>query len=113
VSTTATASGTKQKKSTKKVYEEPPPLPFTAEEMMVIFDKWVKDDVTKLPQITKHPTTKENKDPKFCHYHKYVHHPTADCSTLQWEVNRKIQDVTLQHCGLGGDPRKCKRHGSG
>jgi hypothetical protein len=53
VSTTATTSGTKRKKSTKKVYEEPPPLSFTAEEMMAIFDKWVKDDVIKLPQITK------------------------------------------------------------
>ena len=53
MSTTATASGTKRKKSTKKVYEEPPPLSFTVEEMMAIFDKWVKDDVMKLPQITK------------------------------------------------------------
>jgi hypothetical protein len=25
-----------------------------------------------------------------------VHHPTVDCRTLRWEVNRKIQDDTLQ-----------------
>ena len=41
VSTATTASGTKRKNPTEKVYEEPPPLPFTAEEMMAIFDKWV------------------------------------------------------------------------
>ena len=41
VSTAATASGTKQKNLTEKVYEELPPLPFTTEEIMAIFDKWV------------------------------------------------------------------------
>ena len=39
MSTAATASGSKRKNSIEKVYEEPPPLPFTAEEMMAIFDK--------------------------------------------------------------------------
>jgi hypothetical protein len=75
VSITATASGTKRKNSIEKVYEEPPPLPFTAEEMMAIFDKWVKDEVIRLPQITKQPTIEEKKDPKYCRYHRYVHHP--------------------------------------
>jgi hypothetical protein len=56
VSTAATASNTKRKNSTEKVYEELPPLPFTAEEMMAIFDKWVQDQVIKLPKITKQPT---------------------------------------------------------
>ena len=97
MSIAATASGTKRKKSTEKVYEEPPPLPFTAEEMMVIFNKWVKDDVIKLPQVSKQPTTEEKKDPKYCRYHRDVHHPTEDCRTLRWELNRKIQDETLQH----------------
>ena len=41
VSTTAIASGTKRKNLTEKVYEEPLPLPFTAEEMVTIFYKWV------------------------------------------------------------------------
>uniref|UniRef100_A0A2N9HGT5 Reverse transcriptase domain-containing protein n=1 Tax=Fagus sylvatica TaxID=28930 RepID=A0A2N9HGT5_FAGSY len=72
----------------EKVYEEPPPLPFTAEEMMAIFDKWVKYEVIKLPQVTKQPTVEEKKDPKYCRYHRYVHHPTIDCQTLRWEVNQ-------------------------
>uniref|UniRef100_A0A2N9I0L2 Integrase catalytic domain-containing protein n=1 Tax=Fagus sylvatica TaxID=28930 RepID=A0A2N9I0L2_FAGSY len=41
VSTATAPSGTKRKNTTDKVYEEPPPLPFTAEEMMAIFDKYV------------------------------------------------------------------------
>jgi hypothetical protein len=59
MSTTAIASGTKRKNSAEKVYEEPPPLPFTVEEMMTIFDKWVQDQVIKLPKITKQPTVEE------------------------------------------------------
>uniref|UniRef100_A0A2N9I1Y0 RNA-directed DNA polymerase n=1 Tax=Fagus sylvatica TaxID=28930 RepID=A0A2N9I1Y0_FAGSY len=89
-------TGNKRKRPTEKVFEEPPPLPFTVEEMMVIFDKWVKDEVIKLPQINKPPTEEEKRDPKFCRYHRYVHHPTADCRSLRWELNRKIQDGTLQ-----------------
>uniref|UniRef100_A0A2N9GAJ7 RNA-directed DNA polymerase n=1 Tax=Fagus sylvatica TaxID=28930 RepID=A0A2N9GAJ7_FAGSY len=76
VSTATAPSGTKRKNPTDKAYEEPPPLPFTAEEMMAIFDKWVQDQVIKLPKISKQPTPEEQKDPK-------------------WEVNRKIQNGTL------------------
>uniref|UniRef100_A0A2N9EXF3 Uncharacterized protein n=1 Tax=Fagus sylvatica TaxID=28930 RepID=A0A2N9EXF3_FAGSY len=64
--------------------------------MMAIFDKWVQDQVIKLPKITKQPTAEEQKNPKYCCYQRYVHHPTVDCWTLKWEVNRKIQDGTLQ-----------------
>ena len=71
-------------------------MPFTTEEMMAIFDKWVKDEVIKFPQVTKQPTAEEKKDLKYCRYHRYVHHPMVDCRTLRWEVNHKIQDDTLQ-----------------
>uniref|UniRef100_A0A2N9EQI3 Uncharacterized protein n=1 Tax=Fagus sylvatica TaxID=28930 RepID=A0A2N9EQI3_FAGSY len=47
VSTATAPSGTKRKNPTDKAYEEPPPLPFTAEEMMAIFDKWVQDQVNR------------------------------------------------------------------
>ena len=83
VSTIAIASGTKRKNLTEKVYEEPPPLPFTAEEMMAIFDKWVQDQVIKLPKITKKTTAEKQKDPKYCRYHRYVHHPMVDYRTLR------------------------------
>uniref|UniRef100_A0A2N9EG78 RNA-directed DNA polymerase n=1 Tax=Fagus sylvatica TaxID=28930 RepID=A0A2N9EG78_FAGSY len=96
VSTATPPSGTKRKNPTEKAYEEPPPLSFTAEEMMAIFDKWVQDQVIKLPKISKQPTAEEQKDPKYCRYHRYVNYPTVDCQTLRWEVNRKIQNGTLQ-----------------
>uniref|UniRef100_A0A2N9EHJ1 Integrase catalytic domain-containing protein n=1 Tax=Fagus sylvatica TaxID=28930 RepID=A0A2N9EHJ1_FAGSY len=96
VSTATTPSGTKRKNLTEKAYEEPPPLPFTAKEMMVIFDKWVQDQVIKLPKINKQPIAEKQKDPKYYRYHRYVNHPTVDCRTLRWEVNRKIQNGTLQ-----------------
>uniref|UniRef100_A0A2N9GQ00 Integrase catalytic domain-containing protein n=1 Tax=Fagus sylvatica TaxID=28930 RepID=A0A2N9GQ00_FAGSY len=95
VSTATTPSGTKRKNSTEKVYEEPPLFPFTAEEMIAIFDKWVQDQVIKLPKISKQPTAEEQKDPKYCRYHRYVNHLTVDCRTLRWEVNRKIQNVVI------------------
>jgi hypothetical protein len=96
VSTVAVPSRNKRKRPVEKFFEEPPPLPFTVEEMMVIFDKWVKDEVIKLPQVSKPPTEEEKRDLKFCRYHRYVHHPIADCRSLRWELNRKIQDGTLQ-----------------
>uniref|UniRef100_A0A2N9IFM6 Retrotransposon gag domain-containing protein n=1 Tax=Fagus sylvatica TaxID=28930 RepID=A0A2N9IFM6_FAGSY len=73
VSTTTAPSGTKRKSPSDKAYEEPPPLPFTAEEMMAIFDKWVQDQVIKLPKISKQPTAEEQKNPKYCRYHRYKH----------------------------------------
>uniref|UniRef100_A0A2N9IRS3 RNA-directed DNA polymerase n=1 Tax=Fagus sylvatica TaxID=28930 RepID=A0A2N9IRS3_FAGSY len=75
VSTATAPSGTKRKNPTDKAYEEPPPLPFTAEEMMAIFDKWVQDQVIKLPKISKQPTAEEQKDPKYCRYHKIRESP--------------------------------------
>jgi hypothetical protein len=68
MSTAAASSRSKRKNSTEKVYEEPLPLPFTAEEMMVIFYKWVQDEVIKLPKITKQPTVEEKKNLKYCRY---------------------------------------------
>jgi hypothetical protein len=51
--------------------------------MMVIFYKWVQDQVIKLQKITKQPTAEEQKDLKYCRYHKYIHHPMVDCRTLR------------------------------
>uniref|UniRef100_A0A2N9HSS8 Integrase zinc-binding domain-containing protein n=1 Tax=Fagus sylvatica TaxID=28930 RepID=A0A2N9HSS8_FAGSY len=74
VSTATEPSGTKRKNPTDKAYEEAPPLPFTTEEMIAILDKWVQDQVIKLPRISKQPTAEEQKNPKYCHYHRYKVH---------------------------------------
>uniref|UniRef100_A0A2N9EZ34 RNA-directed DNA polymerase n=1 Tax=Fagus sylvatica TaxID=28930 RepID=A0A2N9EZ34_FAGSY len=89
VSTATSPSGTKRKNPTDKAYEEAPPLPFTTEEMIAILDKWVQDQVIKLPRISKQPTAEEQKNPKYCHYHRYINHPTVDCRTLRWEDKGK------------------------
>uniref|UniRef100_A0A2N9H0L2 Reverse transcriptase domain-containing protein n=1 Tax=Fagus sylvatica TaxID=28930 RepID=A0A2N9H0L2_FAGSY len=42
------------------------------EEMMAIFDKWVQDQVIKLPKISKQAHCRRSrKDPKYCRYHRY------------------------------------------
>jgi hypothetical protein len=33
---------------------------------------------------------------KFCRFHQYIHHSTADCWTLQRKFHEKIQDGTLE-----------------
>ncbi len=49
--------------------------------------------MVKLTHVNKQHTKEGKKDPKFCLYHRYMHHPTSDCQMLQ--LNRKIQDRTL------------------
>uniref|UniRef100_A0A2N9HIL5 RNase H type-1 domain-containing protein n=1 Tax=Fagus sylvatica TaxID=28930 RepID=A0A2N9HIL5_FAGSY len=63
VSTTTAPSGTKRKSPSDKAYEEPPPLPFTAEEMMAIFDKMVPYNSQKHSRrSTRPPFPNYNKD---------------------------------------------------
>uniref|UniRef100_A0A2N9FUQ4 RNA-directed DNA polymerase n=1 Tax=Fagus sylvatica TaxID=28930 RepID=A0A2N9FUQ4_FAGSY len=76
--------------------EPPPPVPCTLEEIMAILDKWVADGIIKLPEISKKATEEDKKNPKFCYFHQYVHHSTADCWTLRRKFHEKIQDGTLE-----------------
>ncbi len=63
---------------------------------MAILDKWVVDVIIKLPEISKKATEEDKKNPKFCYFHQYVHHSTADCWTLRRKFHEKIQDGTLE-----------------
>ena len=63
---------------------------------MAILDKWVADGIIKLPEISKKATEEDKKNPKFCYFHQYVHHSTADCWTLRRKFHEKIQDGTLE-----------------
>uniref|UniRef100_A0A2N9IB95 RNA-directed DNA polymerase n=1 Tax=Fagus sylvatica TaxID=28930 RepID=A0A2N9IB95_FAGSY len=76
--------------------EAPPPVPCTLEEMKAILDKWVADGIIKLPEAQKKATEEDKKNPKFCYFHRYVHHSTADCWTLRRKFHEKIQDGTLE-----------------
>jgi hypothetical protein len=87
----------KRKKPNEKSFEEPPPpVPCTLEEIMAILDKWVADGIIKLPEVSKKATEEDKKNPKFCYFHQYVHHSTADCWTLRRKFHEKIQDGTLE-----------------
>jgi hypothetical protein len=96
VLTVSTVSN-KRKKSSKRSFEEPPPpVPCTLEEMMAILNKWVADGVVKLLEVSKKVTEEDKKNPKFCYFHQYVHHSTADCWTFRRKFHEKIQDGTLE-----------------
>jgi hypothetical protein len=94
---TVSTVNNKRKKSSERSFDEaPPPVPCTLEEMKAILDKWVADGIIKLPEAQKKATEKDKKNPKFCYFHRYVHHSTADCWTLRRKFHEKIQDGTLE-----------------
>uniref|UniRef100_A0A2N9F794 RNA-directed DNA polymerase n=1 Tax=Fagus sylvatica TaxID=28930 RepID=A0A2N9F794_FAGSY len=94
---TVSTVNSKRKKPNEKSFEEPPPpVPCTLEEIMAILDKWVTDGIIKLPEVSKKATEEDKKNPKFCYFHQYVHHSTADCWTLRRKFHEKIQDGTLE-----------------
>uniref|UniRef100_A0A2N9IES3 Uncharacterized protein n=1 Tax=Fagus sylvatica TaxID=28930 RepID=A0A2N9IES3_FAGSY len=94
---TVSTVNSKRKKPNEKSFEEPPPpVPCTLEEIMAILDKWVADGIIKLPEVSKKATEEDKKNPKFCYFHQYVHHSTADCWTLRRKFHEKIQDGTLE-----------------
>uniref|UniRef100_A0A2N9EWH9 Retrotransposon gag domain-containing protein n=1 Tax=Fagus sylvatica TaxID=28930 RepID=A0A2N9EWH9_FAGSY len=94
---TVSTVNNKRKKSNERSFDEaPPPVPCTLEEMKVILDKWVADGIIKLPEAQKKATEEDKKNPKFCYFHRYVHHSTADCWTLRRKFHEKIQDGTLE-----------------
>jgi hypothetical protein len=94
---TVSAVNNKRNKSNERSFEEPPPpVPCTLEEMMAILNKWVANGIVKLPEISKKVIEEDKKNPKFCYFHQYVHHSTADCWTLRRKFHEKIQDGTLE-----------------
>uniref|UniRef100_A0A2N9HNA1 Uncharacterized protein n=1 Tax=Fagus sylvatica TaxID=28930 RepID=A0A2N9HNA1_FAGSY len=94
---TVSTVNNKRKKSTERPFEEPSsPVSCTLEEMIAILNKWVADSIIKLPEAPKKATEEDKKNPKFCYFHQYIHHSTADCWTLRRKFHEKIQDRTLE-----------------
>jgi hypothetical protein len=87
----------KRTKSSERSFEEPPPpVPCTIEEMIAILNRWVADGIIKFSEAPKKATEEDKKNQKFCHFHQYIHHSTADCWTLRRKFHEKIQDGTLE-----------------
>ena len=87
----------KRKKSAERPFEEPPlPVPCTLKEMIAILNRWVANGIVKLPEAPKKAIEEDKKNPKFCYFHQYIYHSTADCWTLRRKFHEKIQDGTLE-----------------
>ena len=72
----------KKKRPDWKVFEEPPVIPCTAEELNHVLDKWIGDGVVRPFIVSKPPIEEERKNPLFCRMHNYVKHSTKDYWTL-------------------------------
>ena len=71
--------GEKRKRPDGKVFEEPPLIPCTAEELNHVLDKWIRDGIVRPFTVSRPPTEEEWKNPLFCMIHNYVKHSTKDC----------------------------------
>ena len=97
VSQAMTASvGEKRKRPDRKVFEEPPVIPCTAEELNHVLDKWIGDGVVRPFTVSRPPTEEERKNPLFCKIHNYVKHSTKDCWTLRRLFHKKLREGTLE-----------------
>ena len=75
----AVSTGEWRRSTDEREYDTPPPMPCTLKELDVLLDKWIADGVFKPNQVSREPTKEEWRDPRFCHLHNYVQHPTAEC----------------------------------
>ena len=62
----------------------------------MLLDKWIVDGVFKPNQVSREPKEEERRDPRFCHLHNYVQHPTAECWVLRRLVHCRIKEGTLE-----------------
>ena len=88
--------GEKRKSPDRKVFEEPPAIPCTAEELNHILDKWIGDGVVRPFTVSRPPMEEERKNPLFCRIHNYVKHSTKDCWTFRRLFHKKLREGTLE-----------------
>ncbi|XP_075665283.1 uncharacterized protein LOC142634937 [Castanea sativa] len=92
----AASTNERKRKTDGREYNTPPPIPCTPTEQDVLLDRWIADGVFKPNQVAREPTEEERKDPRFCHLHNYVQHPTAECWALHKLVHLRIKEGTLE-----------------
>ena len=88
--------GEKRKSPDRKVFEEPPAIPCTAEELNHILDKWIGDGVVRPFTVSRPPMEEERKNPLFCKIHNYVKHSTKHCWTARRLFHKKLREGTLE-----------------
>ena len=92
----AVFTGERRRKTEGREYNTPPPIPCTPKELDVLLDKWIANEVFKPNQVSKGPTKREWRDPRFCRLHNYVQHHIAECWTLRKLMHRRIKECTLE-----------------
>ena len=88
--------GEKRKRLDEKVFEEPPVIPCTAEELNHVLDKWIGDEFVRPFIVSRPPTEEERKNPLFCRIHNYVKYSTKDCWTFCRLFHKKLREGTLE-----------------
>ena len=88
--------GEKRKGPEGKMFEEPPVIPCTAEELNYVLDKWIGDGIVRRFTMSKPPTEEERKNRLFYKIHNYVKHSTKDCWTLRRLFCKKLREGTLE-----------------
>ena len=88
--------GEKTKRPDRKLLEEPPGIPCTAEELNHVLDKWIGDEVVRPFIMSRPPMEEERKNPLFCRIHNYVKHSSKDCWTLRRLFHKKLREETLE-----------------
>ena len=67
-----------------------PRFPFPVRRIVELLETWVRDGEVLLPPVWRTPTSHEMSDPKYCHYHRFVNHPTHACNALRHIVQVKL-----------------------
>ena len=91
-----TSVGEKRKRLEGKVFEEPPVIPCTVEELNHVLDKWIGDGIVRPFTVSRPSTEEERKNPLFCRIHNYVKHSTKDCWTLHKDFHKNLREGTLE-----------------
>ena len=91
-----TSVGEKRKRLEGKVFEEPPVIPCTVEELNHVLDKWIGDGIVRPFTVSRPSTEEERKNPLFCRIHNYVKHSTKDCWTLHKIFHKNLREGTLE-----------------
>nr|POF21549.1 hypothetical protein CFP56_10762 [Quercus suber] len=90
------STGERRRKTDRKEYNTPPPIPCTSKELDVLLDRWIADGIFKPNQVSREPTEEERRDPRFCRLHNYVQHPIVECWALRRLVYRRIKEGILE-----------------
>ncbi|OVA15533.1 hypothetical protein BVC80_9035g62 [Macleaya cordata] len=70
--------------------EESPEFPCPVKDVIRILDTWIRDNAVRLPYICCQPTARNKENPRYCHFHRVVGHPTRACRALRFLFAEKF-----------------------